>query len=99
MGNEFMVAISLECQAELYARLCKPKEAKRAYRSAHALLENIEGRERTDTHCRLEIRKIRDMCEFEIGHDVIFFFISLFLAYVILCLLHIHRRWGGRGGL
>ena len=25
MGNEFMVAISLECQAELYARLCQPE--------------------------------------------------------------------------
>jgi hypothetical protein len=28
MGNEFLVAISLECQAELYARLCRPDEAK-----------------------------------------------------------------------
>ena len=46
MGDE-----SLGCQAELYARLCRPEEAKLAYSMAYsrarALLENIEGREKT----------------------------------------------------
>jgi hypothetical protein len=55
MGDEVMVAISLECQAELYARLCRPEEAKLTYSKARALLANMEGREKTATHCRVDI--------------------------------------------
>ena len=96
MGNEFMVAISLECQAELYARLCRLDEAKLAYSRALALLENIEGREKAPTHCRLDIQNIPDMCEFKfaIWRDVTFqFLIILFLTCVVLCSIRIHRRW------
>ena len=99
MGNEFMVAISLECQAELYARLCQPDEAKWAYSSARALLD-IKGRERIATYCPLDIQDIPHMCEFEIWRGMTFdILITLFLACVVLCLLCIHREWSGGEGL
>jgi len=98
MGDEVMVAISLECQAELYARLCRREEAKLAYSRARALLENMEGREKTATHCRVDIQNIPGMCEVGIWGDVTFhFLITLFLACVVFFSLHIYRRW--RGGL
>jgi tetratricopeptide (TPR) repeat protein len=98
MGNEFMVAMCLECQAELYARLCQPDEAMRVYSSARALLD-IEGKEKTATFCWLDIQSIPDMCEFKIWRNLTFHvLITLFLACVVLWLC-IHRRWRGGGGL
>ena len=96
LGNEFMVALSLECQGELYTRLCQPDEAKLAYIRARALLANIGGREITTTHCSLDIQIIPDMCEskFAIWRDVTLqFFIILFLASMAICSLCIRRRW------
>ena len=98
IGNEFMVANSLGCQAELYARLCKPDEAKRAYSSARAILD-IEGREKIATDCQLDIQNIPDMCEFEIWRYMTFdVLITLLLACVVFCSLFINwRRRGGEG--
>jgi tetratricopeptide (TPR) repeat protein len=98
----FMDAISLECRGGIYATLCQPDKAKRAYSSARAILENIEGIERTATHRRLDIQvqNIPDKCEaYEVPslwRDVL---ITLFFACVILCSVHIYRRWRRRGGL
>jgi tetratricopeptide (TPR) repeat protein len=92
MGNEFMVAISLECQVELFAKLCQPDKAKQAYSRAHALLKNIEGRGK---HCRLDFRSIHDKCE--IWRDGTFQLLTvLFLAGMVFYLLFIHRLLHGR---
>jgi hypothetical protein len=108
--NKFMVAITHECLAEVYARDCKPDKAERAYSSARALLENIEGKEGIATHRWLDIQvqNIPDKCKVkvevknvEIQRDVNFHFLNstLFIACVILCSIYIYRwrrRHGGR---
>ena len=90
-GDEVMVSISLECEAELYARLCRPEEAKLAYRRTRALLENMEGKENTATRCRVDIQNIPGMCEVGIWGDVTFhFLITLFLACMVFFSLDIY---------
>jgi len=90
-GNDYMVAISLECQVELYAKICQPDKAKQAYNSSRALLKNIDGR----GYCRMDVQSIHDMCE--IWRDGKFQISTvLFLAGMVFYLLLIHRHLHGR---
>ena len=77
MGNEYMVAFSLYRQAELYARLCQPDEAKQAYNHAYALLE---GKEDTRLDRQFDIRNIPDICESTIRRNTTLQFLNLLLA-------------------
>jgi tetratricopeptide (TPR) repeat protein len=90
MGNKFMVAISLNCEAEMYARLCQPDKAKQVYDRACALL----GRqEKTPPDWRFN-PDMPNMCKATMLHHPVFHILASLL--IILVFSYPRRRAIGR---
>jgi len=81
MGNQFMVAICLNCQAELYARLCQPDMAKQAYDRGYALLGK---QEKTPMDWRFDIKDTHEMCESSIRRSATLGSFTLFFVFVVI---------------
>ena len=81
IGNKFMVAICLNSQAELYARLCQPDKAKQAYNRAYALLGK---QERTPMDWRFDIRDTHKLCDSSIRRSATFGSFILFFVFVMI---------------
>ncbi|PPQ75310.1 hypothetical protein CVT26_015290 [Gymnopilus dilepis] len=89
MENKFMAGLSLDGQAELYAKLCQPGKARQAYSSARGLLKDVDAKEGTAT---FDILDIGGMCDPSIRLNAIFSCLLCFLPCLILFYLLSRRR-------
>lgn len=96
MENKFMVGLSLKGQAEMQAKLCHLKEAKKAYDRAHYLLGNLDAKEAAAT--LIDIRDLQSMCQYKYALrercDALMLPVLFPTVLLMFCLVFIRRWWG-----